>query len=101
MTVRVPSPAIALALTAALLASPRPAGTRDLLLLPGPAPRPPLEPVAGIGAPTDASCARCHEEIAAEWDASLHHHSWQNPYFVRAYALEPTPFCRKCHAPSA
>jgi Cytochrome c554 and c-prime len=101
MTVRVPSSAIALALAAALLAPARPAGTRDFPLLPGPAPRPPLEPVGGIGAPTDASCVRCHEEIAAEWDSSLHHRSWQNPYFVRSYALEPTPFCRKCHAPSA
>ncbi len=73
---------------------------RDILL-PGPAPRPPLQPIADIGLPTDAGCARCHEEIAAEQDASLHHNAWQNAYFARAYAEEKTPFCRKCHAPGA
>lgn len=71
------------------------------LPLPGPAPRPPIEPVAGIGLPTDAGCARCHEEIAAEWAGSLHHRAWQNVYFARSYATEPQPFCRKCHAPGA
>lgn len=101
VNVRVPSQLIALALTGALLAMATPAGTRDLPLLPGPAPRPALEPVDGIGTPTDASCARCHEEIAAEWQGSLHHRAWQNTYFLRAYTLEPTPFCRKCHAPGA
>jgi hypothetical protein len=84
---------------AALLAAP-PGGGRDLLL-PGPGPRPHLEPVAGIGLPTDAGCARCHAEIADEWESSLHHRAFENGYFLRAYALEPTPFCRKCHAPSA
>jgi hypothetical protein len=51
--------------------------------------------------PTSESCARCHEDIAAEWRASLHHRAWQNEYFIRAYAEEPLPFCRKCHAPGA
>jgi hypothetical protein len=57
--------------------------------------------VDGIGLPTDEGCARCHEEVAAEWRESLHHHAWQNPYFARAYHAEQTPFCRKCHAPGA
>jgi hypothetical protein len=92
-------PLAALAVLAALAIA-RPAGTRDLPL-PGPAPRPPLEPIAGMGAPYDERCATCHEEIAAEWRGSLHHASWQNRYFERAYARERTPFCRKCHAPSA
>jgi hypothetical protein len=91
---------LAVPLGAALLLSASPAGPLDLPL-PGPAPRPRLEPIEGLGLPSDEGCARCHEEIAAEWRASLHHRAWQNPYFVRAYALEPTPFCRKCHAPGA
>jgi len=57
--------------------------------------------VSGIGLPTDARCAQCHREIAAEWRGSLHHGAWQNEYFLRSYALEPLPFCRKCHAPGA
>lgn len=67
------------------------------LLLPGPAPRPPASP-DGL---SERSCAPCHAEIAAEWDASLHHRSFENAYFARAYSLEKTAFCRKCHAPSA
>ena len=51
--------------------------------------------------PTDEACARCHADIAAEWRASLHRRSWTNPYFLRAFAAEPAPFCRKCHAPGA
>lgn len=89
-----------LLLSAALTALARPAGTLDLPL-PGPAPRAPLAPVAGVGLPTDDRCVSCHEEIAAEWRGSLHHRSWQNAYFVKSYAAEPTAFCRKCHAPSA
>lgn len=100
MTPRAPLRALALALAGALLAIAGPAGTRDLPL-PGPAPRARLEPVDGIGLPTDERCAGCHEEIAAEWRSSLHHRAWENPYFVRAYAAEPLPFCRKCHAPGA
>lgn len=97
---RMRSLATAIALGAALLATASPVGTRDLPL-PGPAPRPAIEPVAGIGEPTDERCAGCHQEIAAEWQGSLHRRAWQNAYFVRAYALEPQPFCRKCHAPGA
>jgi hypothetical protein len=100
VTSRAPSQALALALAVALPAIATPAGTRDVPL-PGPAPRAPLEPVEGVGLPTDESCARCHEEIAAEWRSSLHHRAWQDPYFMRAYASEPLPFCRKCHAPGA
>lgn len=89
-----------LALSSALLLFAPAAGTRDIPL-PGPAPRAGLEPIAGIGLPTDERCASCHQEIAAEWRSSLHHHAWTNAYFVRSYALEPQAFCRKCHAPSA
>lgn len=77
------------------------APTHADLLLPGPAPRPALAPLEGMGLPTEEGCARCHQEIAAEWEGSLHHQAWQNTYFARAYRVERTPFCRKCHAPSA
>ena len=72
----------------------------DDLPLPGPAPRDPVLPIEGVGAPTDARCADCHAEIALEWRASLHRRAWVDPYFARAYAFERTGFCRKCHAPT-
>ncbi len=74
--------------------------TRDVPL-PGPGPRPRVEPIAGLDDATDAGCERCHAEIAAEQAGSLHRSAWTNDYFARAYALEPAPFCRKCHAPGA
>jgi hypothetical protein len=94
------SRAAAASLAAALLAAATTAGTRDLPL-PGPAPRAALEPVEGVGLPADPRCARCHEEITAEWRGSLHHRAWDNAYFPRAYAAERVAFCRKCHAPGA
>ena len=69
--------------------------------LPGPAPRPAPPVVAGVGLADDASCARCHDEIAAEWQTSLHRRAWQNDYFLRSYATERQALCRGCHAPSA
>jgi hypothetical protein len=44
-------------------------------------------------------CIRCHQEIAAEWRESQHHEAWDDPVFIAAYAMEPIPFCRRCHAP--
>lgn len=49
----------------------------------------------------NAACERCHADIAAEWRASLHARSWDDPLFLSAYAIEPLPFCRACHAPEA
>ena len=56
----------------------------DDLPLPRPAPRDPVLPIEGVGAPTDARCADCHAEIALEWRASLHRRAWVDPYFARA-----------------
>lgn len=47
----------------------------------------------------DAECAKCHVDIAAEWRSSLHARSFSDDYVARAIAVEPTPFCRGCHAP--
>src|SRR5689334_7744989 len=70
------------------------------LRLPGPfwsaAPRRAEETVA-----LNASCEGCHADIAAEWRASQHHVSFTEPFFQRALAIEPMPFCRGCHAPEA
>lgn len=50
-------------------------------------------------AEVNARCETCHEEIAAEWRASLHRRSYTDPVFQAALAIEPSPFCRGCHAP--
>ena len=65
--------------------------------LPGPAPQ-------GRAAGTDPreenrACEACHEDEAREWRGSLHQRSWDDPVFLASYAVEPTAFCRKCHAP--
>jgi hypothetical protein len=49
----------------------------------------------------DARCEGCHEDVAAEQRASLHSLSWRDPPFVRAFTVEPLPFCQSCHAPEA
>lgn len=47
----------------------------------------------------DADCARCHEVVAQQWEASQHRSSFSDRSFQTAFALEPRPFCRSCHAP--
>src|SRR5262245_41045081 len=49
----------------------------------------------------NASCEGCHADIAAEWRASQHRVAFTEPFFQRALAIEPMPFCRGCHAPEA
>ncbi len=49
----------------------------------------------------NASCERCHADIAEEWRASQHRVSFTEPFFQRSLAIEPMPFCRGCHAPEA
>lgn len=64
-----------------------------------PAPR----PASGVARDVEAatSCAGCHRSQAAEWDASLHHASFTDRDFQASFALEPDPFCFRCHAPEA
>ena len=46
-----------------------------------------------------AGCSSCHAEAARGWAESMHHASFSNADFQAAYADEPLPFCRDCHAP--
>jgi hypothetical protein len=69
---------------------------------PGPSTGPPAARVVrGMGTVTNADCAGCHPQIAAEWRASLHRQSFTDPSFTRAFSVEPLPLCRGCHAPEA
>lgn len=53
------------------------------------------------GSWSDAACSRCHEEIAAEWNESMHRRSFENRYYQVSLASEDSAFCRSCHAPQA
>jgi hypothetical protein len=46
-------------------------------------------------------CVACHDEIAAEWQGSLHREAFTVREFQHALRREPMPFCRGCHAPEA
>lgn len=81
--------------TSSPLPAPRdlsPSGPQEL---PGPG------PLERADDPVEANrgCERCHPAIAAEWRRSLHARAWGDPVFLAAYAVEPTSFCRRCHAP--
>jgi Cytochrome c554 and c-prime len=66
--------------------------------MPGPAPRN-REPIAALE--LNQSCEGCHAEIADEWTTSYHALAETDPAYQRAFAIEPLPFCRSCHAPEA
>jgi hypothetical protein len=66
---------------------------------PGPAPQ--RTRFGVVRAEDNADCVRCHQTIAAEWAGSLHAHSYMDPVVQEALAVEPTPFCRGCHAPES
>lgn len=46
-------------------------------------------------------CVSCHDDVAEEWRASLHHRASEDPAYRAALAVEDAPFCRGCHAPEA
>ncbi|MEO7332258.1 MAG: multiheme c-type cytochrome [Minicystis sp.] len=46
-------------------------------------------------------CELCHDEIAREWRGSFHQRSNLDPAYQKAFAVEPSSFCRGCHAPEA
>lgn len=65
--------------------------------MPGPAPRA-AEGRLGLD---NSSCEACHPIQAAQWRGSQHQTAYIELEFQRAFAHEPLPFCRTCHAPEA
>lgn len=47
------------------------------------------------------TCETCHRQEALEWRASRHHLSNTNDAYRTALAVEPSSFCRGCHAPES
>lgn len=55
----------------------------------------------GAAVALNATCVSCHDEQAREWGGSHHQQSNIHPAYRSAFAVEPTAFCRGCHAPEA
>ncbi len=70
-------------------------------MMPGPTRARVSPEAAAQRARVNADCVRCHADIAAEWRDSLHRRAHTDPVYARAYAREPTPFCKGCHAPES
>jgi hypothetical protein len=70
--------------------------TTDSVTMPGPGPHPRTD-----AALANAACEGCHAGAAMTWRASLHAQSWSDPVFQRSFELEPSTFCRDCHAPES
>ncbi|MFO0759057.1 MAG: multiheme c-type cytochrome [Byssovorax sp.] len=67
---------------------------------PAPMPGPRRMRLAAAVTENDA-CIACHDDEAREWQSSFHHRANTDPAYVAAFRIEPTPFCRSCHAPEA
>ncbi len=52
-----------------------------------------------IDLPSIAACGGCHQEVYAEWAASLHHRAWTNPNIQEATDGFAKESCRPCHSP--
>ena len=100
-------PAVFRALAALVLVTVPACSTAPGLVLPPPAAGAPTTPGPSPRLRTfDAAgwnvrCEGCHQEIAAEWQASLHHLAHTDPTYQQQLAREPGPFCTSCHAPEA
>jgi hypothetical protein len=55
----------------------------------------------GAAVALNATCVSCHEDEAAEWRRSRHRQSNTNAAYRAAFAVEPSSFCRGCHAPES
>lgn len=66
----------------------------------GPLPRPNRRRL-GAAVTLNATCEGCHRAEAAEWRRSRHRAAHTNAAYQRALAIEPSAFCRACHAPEA
>jgi Cytochrome c554 and c-prime len=65
-----------------------------------PMPRPRRQRLAAAVA-LNGTCTSCHEEETKEWRGSYHQRANIDPAYVQAFAIEPSLFCRACHAPEA
>jgi hypothetical protein len=55
----------------------------------------------GAAVALNATCISCHHEEAREWLGSYHQRANIDGAYRKAFAIEPSPFCRGCHAPES
>lgn len=67
------------------------------LRLPGPATG--ATRFSATRAEANRTCEGCHPVAAEAWRGSAHQRAEIDPFYQRAFAIEPLPFCRACHAP--
>lgn len=77
---------------------PHAAPPRDEAPIPMPRPRR-MRLAAAVVA--NEACIACHDDEARSWRGSLHQRANTDPAYVAAFRIEPSPFCRSCHAPEA
>jgi Cytochrome c554 and c-prime len=99
-------PALVLALASGIQSAPATPSERSVPdkvteRMPGPWTPRTAGDVPSNAAQLNAECQKCHQQIAQEWQSSLHANAYTNAEFQRALAIEPQPFCRSCHAPDA
>ncbi len=84
---------LVLALSAIVLLSQDPAASR-------PAAAPPQDVEPSNVKRMVESCKNCHPDVFAEWSASRHKSSWDNPTFQASLADQPDKgeSCARCHA---
>lgn len=76
------------------------AASSSASLPPAPLPRPYRGRLAAAST-LNATCESCHDQEASEWRRSRHRQANTNAAYVAAFAAEPQPFCRGCHAPES
>jgi hypothetical protein len=73
-------------------------GDEPALAAPAPHPELALAPHPELAT---LACARCHEEIAAEWATTQHAHAWIDPTYQEALKDKRRPeSCHGCHIPA-
>lgn len=84
------------------LAEPAPASSVDVPTKSDGPPMPrPYRGRLGAAVELNETCIPCHDDQAKQWRGSHHQISNANPAYRKAFAIEPSPFCRGCHAPEA
>ncbi len=91
-----PPTSLAIAPPSSSPSAPAPPHDDPHIPLPGPARQRLASAVA-----ENASCEACHDDVTREWRGSYHQRADVDPAYRKAFAIEPSPFCRSCHAPEA
>lgn len=62
-------------------------------------PEPPASWIVDITRPPAETCGKCHEDVHAEWEPTLHKRAWTNGNIQNATQSFARAECRPCHSP--